>query len=107
MGNQWDIALMDIISPFCNRCGFLQVKPERKEVFMILKDGQKIKEYIFIDRMTKGLGFIKAEEDEEIIGKVDYHGDHDEVFILHRRISDGIALRTVNLADVSQIVFDV
>lgn len=74
---------------------------------MIIKDGQKIKEYMFIDRLAEGLGFIKAKEDEEIIGRVDYHGDHDELFILHRRISDGATLKTVNLCDISEIVFDV
>lgn len=74
---------------------------------MIIKDGQKIKEYMFIDHMSEGLGFIKAKEDEEIVGRVDFHGDHDEVFILHRRISDGSVLKTVNPHDISEIIFDV
>ncbi len=74
---------------------------------MIIEDGQKIKEYIFIDRMAEGLGFIKAKEDEEIIGWIQDLGDHGEICIVHRRKSDGIILKTVNCADVSIIIFDV
>lgn len=72
---------------------------------MITKDGQKIKEYSFIDRMGVGLGYVKPKDGEEIIGRVEYHGDHDEVFIEHRK--NGQTIKTVNPNDVSDIVFDV
>ena len=74
---------------------------------MIIKNGQKIKKYLFIDHMGDGFGYTEAGKDEEIIGCIAFRGDHSEAFILHRRISDGVTLQTVNPHDIAQIIFDV
>ena len=71
---------------------------------MITQDGQKIKEYAFIDHRSEGLGTIKPRDGEEIVGRVDYHGDHDEIFIEHR--INGTTTQTVNVRDVSWIEFE-
>ena len=68
---------------------------------MITKDGQKIIKYLFIDRMCEGNCFISANENEEIIGRIDDYG----TYIEHIRISDKATLRTVNVTDVSEIIF--
>ena len=68
---------------------------------MITKDGQKIIKYLFIDHCAEGLGFTEATENEEIIGRIDDYG----TYIEHIRISDKATLRTVNVIDVSEIIF--
>jgi hypothetical protein len=67
---------------------------------------QKIKEYLLIDRMNEGLGFIRLKEGEELVGiPYGWCNDSSTPFIEHRE--NGIAYKTVNCADVSIIVFDV
>ncbi len=73
---------------------------------MILKDGQKIKAYMLIDHCAEGAGYQKPRENEEFVGRIIYHGDHDEVFIEHRRISDGFTIETINARDIAVIEFE-
>ncbi len=72
---------------------------------MILEDGQKIKQYLLIDHCNEGAGYQKPRENEEFISRIIYHGDHDEIFIQHRRISDGFTIETINVRDVAVIEF--
>ncbi len=72
---------------------------------MILKDGQKIKAYLLIDHCAEGAGYQKPEKDAEFIGRIIYHGDHDEIFIENRRISDGFTIETINTRDIAVIEF--
>ena len=67
---------------------------------------QKIKEYLFIDRMAEGVGFTRPIEGEELIGiPYGWCDDSSTPFIEHRK--NGVAYKTINCADVSIIVFDV
>jgi hypothetical protein len=71
---------------------------------MITKDGKKVKRYSLIDHCNESLGCVVAREGEEIIGRVEFHGDHNEVFLEHR--ANGKTIRTVNVRDVSYIDFE-
>ena len=67
---------------------------------------QKIKEYLFIDRMAEGLGYTRPGEGEEFVGMpFGWCDDNSMPFIEHRK--DGKTIQSVNCADVSIIVFDV
>jgi len=66
---------------------------------------RKIKEYLFIDRMAKGITFTEPEKGEAIVGfPYNYFNEDSEPFIEHRK--DGKIIQTVNCADVAVIVFE-
>lgn len=66
---------------------------------------RKIKKYLYIDRMSEGLGFVKPQEGEEIIGiPYQWCSENSYPFIEHRK--NGIVIQTVNTLDVAIIVFE-
>jgi hypothetical protein len=68
--------------------------------------GCKIREYWMIDHTGTGSSRVCPEEGEIIMGiPHSWYSDNSIPFIEHRK--DGKVWKTVNCADVSEIVFDV
>jgi hypothetical protein len=74
---------------------------------MISGNAEKpIKEYLLIDRCCESGGYIKARQHERLIGiPCGWYHESGTPFIEHW--SEGNVTRTVNVADVSEIVFEV
>jgi hypothetical protein len=65
----------------------------------------KIKRYLPIDHLAEGFGYVKPEEGEEIWGiPYQWHSELSWPFIEH--CIDGKVTKTVNVLDVSEIVFE-
>ena len=67
---------------------------------------KKIKKYFLIDRCAEGFGYISANNGETLIGiPYGWYHENSTPFIEHR--VDGVVTKTVNVSDVSEIVFEI
>ena len=63
-----------------------------------------ITEYLPIDRMAWGIGYVQPQDGETIVGiPYSWHCEGSLPFIEHRK--DGKVIKTVNCTDVSEIHF--
>lgn len=66
----------------------------------------KIEKYLFIDRCGDVLEFVTPNDNEEIFGiPYRWHSENSCPFIEHR--VNGVVTKTVNVDDVSEIIFKV
>lgn len=69
------------------------------------QEPKKVKRYLFIDRMAKGLGFVEPKEGEELIIYPHSWFEHGAPpFIAH--MSGRKVTRTVNCLDLSVIEYE-
>jgi hypothetical protein len=72
---------------------------------MISVKPRQIKEYLMINRMSKGLTFCRPKENEQIMGiPYGWVDTHSTPYIQH--VTNGIVTQSVNCSDVSIIIFE-
>jgi hypothetical protein len=64
-----------------------------------------IKEYLLIDRLAEGYGYVTPKEGEAFVGiPYSWHCDGSMPFIEHRK--NGKVIVTVNVIDIAEIHFE-
>lgn len=69
-------------------------------------EDKKVTEYLPIDHLNEGLGYVKPSENEYFLYQSEYMGDRMDVWITVRLKTNGKVLRLVNPKDLSEIHFE-